>query len=519
MSAMQRYNILWADDEIDLLKPHMLFLADKGYDVKPVTSGADAIDACEKEFFDVVFLDENMPGMTGLETLNYIKTHQPALPVVMITKNEEEQIMEEAIGSRIADYLIKPLNPNQILISVKRILDNKRLVTERTNQQYQQDFGQLSLKLNDQMDHAEWADVFKKLVYWELEIDNTENKSMREVLEMQKTEANANFARFIKDEYEGWVNDESDSPVLSHQLFKEKVFPSLTDDSLFVIIIDNLRFDQWKILEQDLTAYFNVDREETYYSILPTTTAYARNAIFSGLMPLEMSNRHPDLWVGDDGDEGKNENEFEFLKRQLQKAGLQIKSSYHKIIHSAQGKQLNEQFNNLLNNQLNVVVYNFVDMLSHARTDIRMIRELAADESAYRSLTKSWFQHSPLLDLLKLIAQKGKQVMITTDHGTYRVNKPFKVVGDKNVNSNLRYKQGKSLGYKGKNGIISVGKPEYYHLPKPNVSTEYLFATEDTFFAYPNNYNQYVNYYRDTFQHGGISMEEMIVPFVVLDPK
>lgn len=516
---MQRYNILWADDEIDLLKPHMLFLADKGYDVSPVKSGADAIDACAEKNFDVVFLDENMPGMSGLETLAYIKSHWPTLPVVMITKNEEEHIMEEAIGSKIADYLIKPLNPNQILISVKRILDNKRLVSDRTNSQYQQNFGELSMKLNDQMDHEEWAEVYKKLVYWELEIDNTENKSMHQVLEMQKVEANANFARFIKEEYESWVNNEGEKPILSHELLKEKVFPQVTEDSLFLIIIDNLRFDQWKVLESDLNAYFNVEQEEIYYSILPTTTAFARNSIFSGMLPLEMSKQYPDLWVGDEGEEGKNENEFEFLKENLKREKLDIKSSYHKVIHSSQGKQLNDQFNNLLNNQLNVVVYNFVDMLSHARTDIRMIKELAVDESAYRSLTKSWFQHSPLLEMLKLIAHHGKKVMITTDHGTYRVNKPFKVVGDRKVNTNLRYKQGKNLGYKGKNGIISVGKPAHWHLPSLNVSTEYLFATDDTFFAYPNNYNHYVKYYRDTFQHGGVSMEEMIIPFVVLNPK
>lgn len=516
---MQRYNILWADDEIDLLKPHLLFLADRGYDVTPVTSGADAIDACENQHFDLVFLDENMPGMTGLETLSYIKSHWPVIPVVMITKNEEEHIMEEAIGSKIADYLIKPVNPNQILISVKRLLDNKRLVTERTNSQYQQSFGELSLQLNDRMDHEEWAEVYKKLVYWELEIDKTENKSMGQVLEMQKVEANANFARFIEDDYVEWLDEPNHAPLLSHQILKEKVFPLLGDDSLFVIVIDNLRFDQWKVIEEDIIEYFTVDSEETYYSILPTTTSFARNAIFSGELPLEMSRNHPDLWVGDEDDEGKNNNEKQFLLRNLKKNGLDSRISYHKIIHSDQGKRLNDNFNNLLTNQLNVIVYNFVDMLSHARTDMRMIRELASDESAYRSLTKSWFQHSPLLDLIKLIGRKGKKLVITTDHGTYRVNKPFKVVGDKTVNTNLRYKQGKNLGYKGKNGMMSASKPEYYHLPKPNVSTEYIFATEDTFFAYPNNYNHYVKYYRDTFQHGGVSMEEMIVPFITLSPK
>jgi CheY-like chemotaxis protein len=517
---MQRYNILWADDEIDLLKPHILFLSDKGYDVTPVTSGADAIDACEKQHFDVVFLDENMPGMTGLETLSYIKSMKPALPVVMITKSEEEQIMEEAIGSKIADYLIKPLNPNQILISVKRLLDNRRLVSQRTNMSYQQEFANISMKVNDQMDHEEWADVYKKLVYWELEIDKTENKSMSEVLEMQKVEANANFARFVIDEYESWLNDaDADRPLLSHQLLEKAVFPNLTDEPTFVIVIDNLRFDQWKLIEEDLSPYFNVESEDTYYSILPTTTAYARNSIFSGELPLEMSKKHPDLWVADGDDEGKNNNEAEFLGRNLKRHGINIKYSYNKIIHSTQGKQLNDQFSNLLQNQLNVVVYNFVDMLSHARTDMSMIRELAADESAYRSLTQSWFQHSPLLDLLKLISEKGLKVVITTDHGTYRVKKPFKVAGDKNVNTNLRYKQGKNLGYKGKNGIYDVARPEHIHLPKPNVSTAYLFATEDTFFAYPNNFNHYVKYYKDTFQHGGISMEEMIIPLISLTSK
>lgn len=518
---MQRYNILWADDEIDLLKPHILFLNDRGYDVTPVTSGADAIEAVEKKPYDIVFLDENMPGMTGLETLSFIKGSRPSLPVVMITKNEEEHIMEEAIGSKIADYLIKPLNPNQILISVKKLLDNKRLVSERTNSQYQQDFRNISMMVNDRIDHEEWAEIYKKLVYWELEIDTTENKSMAEVLEMQKVEANANFAKFIQENYADWLNDpDAQRPILSHQLLSKKVFPRLSDEASFFILIDNLRFDQWKIIESEITNYFNVEEESAYFSILPTTTAYARNSIFSGELPLEMSLKYPKLWVTDDDDEeGKNNHEEEFLQENLKKHRLNIKSSYHKIIHASQGKQLNDNFNNLLNNQLNVVVYNFVDMLSHARTDIRMIKELAADESAYRSLTRSWFLHSPLFDLLKMISVKGLKVMITTDHGTYRVKKPFKIAGDKNVNTNLRYKQGKNLGYHGNNGIIEIRKPEVFHLPKPNVSTAYVFATEDTFFAYPNNYNHYVKYYRDTFQHGGVSLEEVIIPFISLNSK
>ncbi len=517
---MQRYNILWADDEIDLLKPHIMFLDQKGYNVTPVNNGADAIDLCEQEHFDVVFLDENMPGMSGLQTLNHIKIHQPSLPVVMITKSEEEHIMEEAIGAKIEDYLIKPVNPNQILHSVKKILDNKRLVTERTNMSYQQDFRNISMAFGEQSSPGEWAEIYKKLVFWELEIDSTENRSMAEVLESQKEEANANFARFISKNYESWLNDpDVEKPLLSHQLMQKIVFPHLSNENpLFLIVIDNLRYDQWKILEPTISDYFTIDEETTYYSILPTTTAYSRNAIFSGMLPSEMAEKYPDLWVGEDLDEGKNNHEHEFLEKLIKKSDLGIKFSYHKIKHTNQGKALVENILNLKGNDLNVIVYNFVDMLSHARTDMAMVRELAPDESAYRSITKSWFLHSPLLEAIKKIAGINGKMIITTDHGTIRVKKPFKIVGDRNTNTNLRYKQGKNLGYQGRN-IMANSKPESLFLPKLNVSSSYVFAIEDNFFAYPNNYNHYVKYYRDTFQHGGVSMEEMIIPIICLNSK
>lgn len=511
---------MWADDEIELLKPHILFLNNKGYNVTPVNSGADALDEIGNDNYDIVFLDENMPGMTGLETLSHIKTSNPNIPVVMITKSEEESIMEEAIGSKIADYLIKPLNPNQILLSVKKLLDNKRLVSEKTNLSYQQDFRNISMAFYDDMDFSEWVDVYKKLVYWELEIENTEDKSMSEILDNQKEEANKNFASFIKTNYEDWVTDpNSDHPVLSHQLMKKKVFPQLEENvPVFFIVIDNLRYDQWEILEPAMAEMFNMVEDDFYYSILPTSTAYARNAIFSGLMPSEMEKRHPDLWVGDDQDDGKNNNEEEFLKRNLDKNRLNIKSSYHKIIHAGHGKSLVDNSANLMKNDLNVVVFNFVDMLSHARTDMQMIRELAPDEAAYRSLTLSWFMHSSLHDFMKKISENNVKVIVTTDHGTIRVKRPFKIIGDRNTNTNLRYKQGKNLGYDGKD-LLEIRKPESVLLPRQNVSTSFAIAQEDYFFAYPNNFNYYVNHYKDTFQHGGISMEEMILPVVTLRPK
>jgi CheY-like chemotaxis protein len=516
---MQRYTILWADDEIDLLKPHILFLQQRGYDITPVNNGVDAIELCETKNFDVVFLDEHMPGMSGLEALSQIKNTRPNLPVVMITKNEEEQIMEEAIGSKIADYLIKPLNPNQILLSVKKILDNKRLVIEKTNLNYQQEFQKINMSFQSDLNHEEWTEVYKKLVFWELEMDQADNQDMGEVLTMQKTEANAGFCKYVIRNYEKWLNDpNAPKPLLSHQVMKRKVFPELGTVPVFLFLIDNLRYDQWRVLEPVISEYFTVQSEETYFSILPTTTAYARNAIFSGMMPSEMAKAQPDIWVGEDDDEGKNNHESEFLEKLLRRNNLSYKFSYHKIKNLDEGRELASSVNNLFQNDFNVVVYNFVDMLSHARTDMAMIRELAPDESAYRSITKSWFIHSPLLDVLKKIAEKKVKLIITTDHGTIRVKRPFKIVGDRTVNTNLRYKQGKNLGYEGEKVMVST-KPERLFLPKLNVSTSYVFATEDQFFAYPNNYNYYVNFYKDTFQHGGVSLEEMIIPLIFLTSK
>lgn len=519
-----QYSILWADDEIDLLKPYILFLQGKGYDVTPVNSGADALEQVENRNFDVIFLDEMMPGMTGLEVLAQVKQMKPTLPVVMITKSEEERIMEEAIGSKIADYLIKPLNPNQILLSVKKILDKKRLEEEKTNISYQQQFRQLAMQYQDNIGHAEWVELYKKLIYWELEIGQTPNKSMEDILTMQKSEANANFAKFIEDVYEDWLNDANvDKPLLSHQLMRKKVFPLVAKDPspVFFLLIDNLRFDQWKVIEPLLQDYFTVEEESTYYSILPTTTSYARNAIFAGLMPSEIEKQYPRMWVTDDesNEEGLNTHEEEFLMMQVQRSRLNAKASYHKILNVNQGKSLVENFNNLLKNQLNAIVYNFVDMLSHARTDMAMIKELAPDEAAYRSITRSWFEHSTLMDLIKKISENKCRLIITTDHGTIRVQKPVKIIGDRNVNTNLRYKQGKNLNWDDDNHTFASRKPERLWLPKPNVSTAYVFTTEDYFFAYPNNYNYYVNHYRDTFQHGGVSLEEIIIPVITLKAK
>lgn len=510
--------ILWADDEIDLLKPHILFLEQKGYQIDTVNNGADAVDMAAETHYDIIFLDENMPGLNGLETLAKIKTQDQTVPIIMITKSEEEYIMEEAIGGQISDYLIKPVNPNQILLSLKKNLKRKDLVSQKTSHDYQIEFRQIGMRLNDRLDAQEWSDIYRQLVNWEIKLEGSNDEGMKEIFSMQKKEANTQFCRFVDYNYRDWLDGDDDAPLLSHQLLKEKVFSSLGNEPLFLVVIDNLRFDQWLVLKPLISEYFNVDDESLFYSILPTATHYARNAIFAGLMPAEIEKKHPNLWLNENDEGGKNMYEKELLAENLKRNHLNIKMSYNKVVKLDFAKRLVDRFNDLLQNDLNVIVYNFVDMLSHARTEMEVIKELADDESAYRSLTASWFNHSPLRDILRKIAENGHRLMITTDHGTIRVDSPVKIVGDKHTNTNLRYKVGKNLSYNEKEVLFS-SDPEAIRLPRENVSSSFVFAKENDFFAYPNNFNYYANYYRDTFQHGGVSLEEMIIPFVELSPK
>ena len=512
-------SILWADDEIDILKPHIIFLEQKGYNVITSKSGNEALDRFKETIFDLVFLDENMPGYTGLETLVRMKAIKPNIPVVMITKSEEESIMEEAIGSKISDYLIKPVNPNQILLSIKKNIDTKRLVGERTTMNYQQEFRNIGMSLSGSLDKDEWIDIFKKLTFWELEIEKLGEGSVEEILSMQKTEANTQFFRFVKNNYKKWINGE-DAPLMSHNLVRRNVINHLSNNKpLYLIVIDNLRYDQWKIIEPVVLHDFRVKKEEIYYSILPTATQYARNAIFSGMLPSEMEKRFPGKWKNDEDEGGKNMFEEDFMLDQLQRLGHgNCKLSYSKITNIDYGKKVVNQISNMKHNDLNVIVYNFVDMLSHARTDMKVIKELAEDDSAYRSLTASWFEHSPLRDIMKKIAKQGAKMIVTTDHGTINVKKPSKVIGDRNVNSNLRYKQGRNLKFINED-VLLVDKPLEYHLPQQNVSTKYIFAKEDMYFVYQNNYNKFVQYFKDTFQHGGVSLEEILIPIVTLEAK
>lgn len=518
---MSDVKILWADDEIELLKPHLFFLEKKGYHVITVTNGNDALDEIkESQDIDVVFLDESMPGLTGLETLAEIKNIKPNIPVVMITKNEAENIMEEAIGSQIDDYLIKPVNPNQILLTLKKIIDNKRLVHEKTASDYQIEFRKIIMEIQNVNSFEEWVTMYKKIISWELKLDDSNVDQMGDILTMQKNEANASFSKFIEKNYEDWIRHPDEAPVMSHNLLRKHVFPKMDDTPTIVILLDNLRYDQWRVLEPIINEYFRMETEDYFYSILPTSTQYSRNAIFAGMMPGDIEKHYPEWWLNDFEDGGKNLKEKELFEAQINRLihDKNVKFDYAKITRLSQAKAMQDNILNLLNNDVSVVVYNFIDMLSHARTEMEVLKELAGDEKAYRSLTRSWFLNSPLWQSLIKLSEKDVRIVITTDHGTIRVKQPSKVIADRDTTTNLRYKVGKNLQYDQRD-VLEITEPKSAGLPRPNMSSKFIFAKNDVFFLYPNNYNYYQKYFNDTFQHGGISLEEVICPIITLYPR
>ena len=547
-------NLLWVDDEIDLLRPHIIFLQKRDYEIDTATNGPDAVDMCSRRTYDLVLLDENMPGMTGLEVLRHIKEVQPATPVVMVTKSEEENIMDQAIGSKIADYLIKPVNPNQVLLSLKKNIHRREIISETTQDSYRRSFSDISEQISRCRTMDDWMDAYRRIVYWEIELSGPDTQ-MADILLTQKEEANAAFAKFVKDNYLGWIasmdgkdapaagktdsrlaalraavvsknrgkganiaEQAGERPLMSPDIMAKKVFPLVdSGQKVFLVVIDNFRFDQWRTLAGEIGGAFDIE-EQMCLSILPTATQYARNAIFSGLMPSEIQRMYPGMWVSEDEDEGKNQYEKQLLKAQMDRLGKRYKFSYHKVNDAADAEKLERQLPQMEGNDLNVAVFNFIDQLSHTRTESKMFYELARDESAYRSITLSWLRHSMLAGLLRQLAKAGHTVVVATDHGSIRVSRPVKIVGERNTNTNLRYKTGRNLSYDAKE-VFAVKQPGAAMLPSPNISTSYVFATGASFFAYPNNYNHYVSYYKDTFQHGGVSMEEMLTPLAIMKPK
>lgn len=516
---MRKIKILWTDDEVEVLKPHILFLREKGFEVDTCSNGRDTLDLVRQNLYDLIFLDENMPGLSGIETLRLVKEIRTDIPVVMITKSEEEEIMKAAIGSEIADYLIKPVKPNQIILVIMKILEHKRLITEKTTTDYRLEFNRIGSLISSASTCTEWIDLYKRLVFWEFELEKSFDPGMAEILKMQENEANISFARFITRNYLTWLERKTpENPVLSPDLFSERIFPFIDSTRpLFFILVDNLRFDHWKTISAELAGIYRIVDDDIYFSILPTTTQYSRNAIFAGMMPSQIAGSMPHLWVDEGEDEGKNNFEKELFSNQLKRKGLNFKWSYSKISTLTEGKKINEKINLMLDNDLNILVFNFVDILSHARTDNSLIRDLAEDESAYRSLVRSWFLHSSLFEMLKILSSHNIKIIVSTDHGSVKIQNPVKVIGDKNTSTNIRYKAGRNLSYE-PDQVFELRNPEKAMLPKTNISSKYIFATNKDFLLFPKNFNYYAGYFRNTFQHGGISLQEMLLPVTFIEP-
>ena len=507
--------ILWVDDEVELLKPHVLFLKQKGYEVDTCNNGYDAIDMAAEGSYDLIILDEMMPGMTGLETLPKIKEVRPTTPIIMVTKSEEENIMNKAIG-----YLIKPVNPNQVLLSIKKNVHSQQLVTEQTTADYRSEFGRISSQLQMADSFADWCSLYRKLTTWEIELSESSDQSIREVLTYQKSEANQEFSKFVRRNYYNWINRRDEqSPVMSHMLMRTNIFPVVDEHpKTTLMLIDNFRYDQWRSISSLLRGYYDVVLDDFYCAILPTATQYARNAIFAGLMPLAIDKLMPDKWLNDNEEGGKNQYEEEFLRRLMTRNGKNWKLSFDKLVRPEQGRKLVDNIQKVYDADFSVIVYNFLDILSHARTETDIIRELTEDEAAFRSLTRSWFEHSDIFTMLKLLAERRHTVIITSDHGTIRVDNPVKVTGDRETSATRRYKTGRNLAYNSRE-VYEVQRPEDIQLPSSNLTSSYIFAYNSDFLVYNNDANRHIRYYRNTFQHGGISMEEMIVPYIVLRPK
>ena len=521
--------ILWADDEIALLRPHILFLEAKGFDVTSVTNGADAVDRMRDERFDVVFLDEQMPGMGGIETLGEIKDVSPETPVVMITKSEEEHLMEDAIGRQIADYLIKPVNPKQILLTCKRLLEGSRLRDETVSQAYLQSFGRIAADIGSGLDWQGWAEVYADLVRFGLELDADDGA--RQILDDQARDANREFGRFIEREYPGWIaasqaGETDGRPALSHEVMPRWVLPHLDGGSgsgpsrpVLFFLIDCMRYDQWLEFERLLYPLFDIERD-WHYGLLPTATPYSRNAIFSGLLPIDLATRYPQFWQHDTGDESslnKFEDQLlgELLKRKHKR---DTRFRYEKIISTDDGVALADRVADLGQHDLAAVVVNFVDILAHSRSDSNVLKEIAPDERAYRALTRTWFEHSWLFRAFEELAQQDVTIVISTDHGAIRSLHATKVIGDRDTSTSLRYKHGRNLKCDERHAIF-VKEPETYGLPRTGMNENYIFAKEDYYFVYPTNYHRYLNLYNDTFQHGGASLEEVVLPVVTMRPR
>lgn len=516
--------ILWIDDEIELLKPHIILLKQRGYEVETSSNGEDAIEMVRDKHYDLIFLDEMMIGISGLETLPQLKEIDPSTPVVMVTKNEAESVMEDAIGSKIDDYLTKPVNPAQILLACKKFLEADRITAEKFTQDYLQGFAEVSRQLMEPLSWQEWKDIYIRLVKWSMEIDRITDTGLKQTLQDKWREANQEFSKFVETNYKDWINTDAKEaePLLSPHIADAYLKPMIDEGkNVVMFVVDCMRYDQWLVMEELIQGNFSIKRD-FYSSMLPTATPYARNAIFAGLYPSEIKKHYPNFWNVESNTEDHKQNAFEkeLIEKWLERKNINLKNklNFIKIFDTDFGKKIERDIKKFAESQLTVVVLNAVDMIAHSRSDYAILKEIAPDEGAYRSLTRSWFNHSSFYSMLKQLSEmKDLRILITTDHGSIRCMRGVKVLGDRDTSTNLRYKFGKNVKADNRHAMY-IKDPEDYKLPRHGITVNNIIAKEDYYFVYPTDYHHYLNKYRDSFQHGGISLEEMIIPVLQLRP-
>lgn len=515
------YRILWVDDEVDLLKSQIIFLESKNFKVIPVSSGEEAVNQVKASGFDLVLLDEMMPGMDGLETLFRIKQIKPDLPVIMATKSEREELIEQALGQRIDDFLLKPLNPSQVLASCRRVLDGRKLVEEQTVRDYVQSSQELRSFDYSTLDWQAWCRHYRNLVEWDMRLSQLRDDGLHVSHEGTLREANLEFCRFVEENYTGWLHGQS-RPILSTDIIERYVVPPVRDGKkCLFIILDCMRLDQWLTIEQAIKSYFDI-RTDYYYSILPTATPYSRNAIFGGLFPAQIAKSYPQYWEkGDTSNEASlNRHEYQLLEMNL--ARLKCKTSpeprYVKIFNIDESREVRKNFGSFQNVPLVSLVVNFMDILVHSRAESQVLQEITPDEKAFRSLTLTWFANSDIFHILQVAARQNREVIITTDHGSIQGRRGSEIKAGQNTTANLRYKSGSNISGDPRQ-VLWIKNPAEYLLPEDYRGMQYLVAKEDFYLVYPTKYEEYRKRYEGTFQHGGISMEEMILPVAVMRPK
>lgn len=525
MATETSRRILWADDEIDLLKPHIRFLEQKGYAVTAVPNGEDALAALERERYDVLLIDEMMPGLGGLETLDRLKQSDSTLPVILVTKSEEETLMEEAIGRRITDYLIKPVNPSQVFLACKRVFDAQKLQDSQRARDYVGEMQRWQMLDRRRLDWAGWVDLAVDVARWDVALDGAPEAGLQQAHADFRRGLDIDFGRLIEERYPGWAQAAArgagDRPMLSTDVVRRAVVPHLQAGTrVMFVVIDCMRLDQWFTLEPLLEEWYTIERDY-YCSILPTATPYSRNAIFSGLLPAQLFKTHPDLWQESSNDERtKNRFERQLLELQLQRLRVTPPrgTKYLKIYDAEEANNTRRQINSFAGLSLVSMVFNFLDILAHGRSESEILQELAPDEAAFRAVMKAWFTHSPLYEIFQALASQDCVVVVTTDHGSVLGRRAALVHGNRDTSTNLRYKFGINLNTDPKQAII-VRRPMDYLLPDDGVNKNYVLAREDFYFVYPTRFHEFERQYRGSFQHGGVSMEEMVLPLVTLRPR